>query len=86
MKTFTVFRPAVPTDSHNEDQRNDPDKPQFQGVIFDSGKCVLSWLTAVESISVYDSFDDMIRIHGHPEYGSYLVWDDGWVVKLGDLK
>lgn len=74
MKTFTVYRPQVPTDTHNEDQRNAPDEPQFQGVVFDSGKCVIQWLTAIRSVAVFDSLDDMIRIHGHPEYGTNIVW------------
>lgn len=74
MKTFTVYRPNVPTDTHNEDQRNAPDQPQFQGVIFDTGKCVVQWLTAVGGISVWDSYDDLIRVHGHPEYGTHIVW------------
>lgn len=75
MKTFTVYRPQVSTDTHNEDQRNAPDEPQFQGVIFDSGKCVIQWLTSVRSVAVFDSFEDMLRIHGHPEYGTNIVWN-----------
>ena len=74
MKTFTVYRPFVPEETHNEDQRNAPDEAQFQGVVFDSGKCVLQWLTSVKSVSVFDSFDDMMRIHGHPEYGTNIIW------------
>jgi hypothetical protein len=76
MKTFTVYRPNVPTDTHNLDQRNAPDQPQFQGVIFDTGKCVIQWLTVVGGISVWDSYDDMLRVHGHPEYGTYFVWNE----------
>ena len=26
--------------------------------------------------AVFDSFEGMMKIHGHPEYGSELVWDD----------
>lgn len=76
MRTFTVYRPNVPTDTHNEDQRNPPDQAQLQVVVFDSGKCVVNWMTAVASTSVFDSFVDFIKIHGHPEYGSYLIWND----------
>jgi hypothetical protein len=36
-----------------------------QGVQFDSGRCVLEWLTAVASMAVYQSIDDVIAIHGH---------------------
>jgi hypothetical protein len=36
-----------------------------QGVIFDSGKVALSWLTEHTSVAVYDSIRDVERIHGH---------------------
>jgi len=36
-----------------------------QGIQFDSGRCVIEWLTSVNSISVYQSIDDVIAIHGH---------------------
>jgi len=74
MKTFTAYRPLVP-ESHTADQKNAPDQPQFQGVVFDTGKCVIQWLTAIRSVSVFDTYGDLMRIHGHPEYGTYIVWD-----------
>lgn len=74
MRTFTAYRPNVPTDTHNEDQRNEPHMPQFQGVIFDTGRCAIQWLTAIKSVSVFESFEEMMRIHGHPEYGTYVVF------------
>jgi len=73
MRTFTVFRPNVP-ETHGVDRANEPDKPQFQGVVFDSGKCVIHWLTSSNSIAVFDSYDEMYRIHGHPEYGTIIKW------------
>ena len=74
MKLFTMYRRAVPTDTHDENQRNAPDEPQFQGVVFDDGRVAVRWLTAKRSVSVWDSVEDMLAIHGHPEYGSELVW------------
>lgn len=71
-----MYRRDVPTDTHNENQRNAPDEPQFEGVVFDDGKVVVHWLTAVKSISVWDSMDDLLKIHGHPEYDSELKWLD----------
>lgn len=76
MKRFVMYRRNVPTDTHNENQRNAPDEPQFEGVVFDDGKVVVHWLTAVKSISVWDSMDDLLKIHGHPEYDSELKWLD----------
>ena len=36
-----------------------------EGVIFATGKVVLSWLTKVSSLGVYDSIEDCLQIHGH---------------------
>ena len=75
MKTFIVFRTLDISDTHNENQCNDPSEPQFEGVVFADGKTVIHWLTKVGSVSVFDSFEDMMAIHGHPEYGTILKWD-----------
>jgi len=75
MKTFTMYRRSVPSDTHNSDQANPPSEPQFEGVVFSDGKVAVRWLTSKRSVSVWDSMDDMLVIHGHPEYGSELVWD-----------
>lgn len=76
MRRFTMFRRHVPTDTHDENQRNSPDAPQFEGVVFTDGATVLRWLTAKRSTSVWDSFEDAMVIHEHPEYGSEIVWHD----------
>ena len=76
IRRFTMYRRAVPTETHNEDQRGSPDAPQFEGVVFTDGSCAIRWCTAVRSTSVWASFDDMMRIHGHPEYGSVIEWHD----------
>jgi len=36
-----------------------------QGVVFDSGKVTLSWLTEHSSVAVYDSIEEVVAIHGH---------------------
>lgn len=76
MNRFTAYRPAITEDTHNEDQANAPDEPQFEGVVFTDGTCVIRWLTAIGSTSVWASFGDMLRIHGHPEYGTRFVFHD----------
>jgi len=58
-------------------QANPDDQPQYEGVVFSDGKCVIHWLTASRSISVFDSLEQMLQIHGHPEYGTEIVWHDG---------
>ena len=62
--------------THNENQRNAPNQPQFEGVMFSDGTVAVRWLTAKRSTSVWSSFQDMMDIHGHPEYGSELMWVD----------
>ena len=76
MKTFTMYRANVPTETHDENQQNPPSEPQFQGIVFDDGTVVIRWMTAMRSTSVWDSMHDMLAIHGHPEYGSKLVWEN----------
>lgn len=36
-----------------------------EGVIFENGKVVLSWLTGLTSIAIYDSILVLEQIHGH---------------------
>jgi hypothetical protein len=44
-----------------------------QGVRFTTDKCVLSWLTAVGSVAVYDSMAHVEAIHGHGG-ATRIVW------------
>jgi hypothetical protein len=76
MKRFTMYRQEVPDETHDENQKNPPDEPQFEGVVFSDGTVAIRWMTAKRSTSVWDSMEDMMAIHGHPEYGSVLEWHD----------
>ena len=77
MDRFTVYRPAIPDEApHNEFQANAPDEAQFEGVVFADGTCVIRWLTLAGSTSVWDSFTDMLNVHGHPEYGTRVIFHD----------
>ena len=73
MKTFIVFRPNAPA-THTADQKNPPNKPQFQGVVFNDGTVVVRWMTARPSTAVFASIADLFAIHGHPEYGTIIRW------------
>jgi hypothetical protein len=46
-----------------------------EGVRFSDGRCVLRWLTAVSSIAIYDSIEDLIAIHGH-KGKTILQWEE----------
>ena len=73
MKLFSMYRRSIP-EHHNTDQANPPDMPQFEGVIFSDGTVAIRWLTAKKSVSFWANFDDMLAVHGHPEYESEIVW------------
>ena len=36
-----------------------------EGIIFQNGKCALSWLTKYSSVAIYDSIKLVEAIHGH---------------------
>jgi hypothetical protein len=80
MKRFTVYRRGDLSETHNADQVNAPDRPQYEGCVFTDGTCVLRWLTASRSTSVWGSFDEMWKIHGHDDpnskHGTVIVWHD----------
>jgi len=78
-KTFTVYRTGDLSETHDENQRPaSPDTPAYWGVVFPDETCVLRWSGAVRSHSVWASFDDAMKVHGHPEprYGTKLVWNE----------
>lgn len=78
MQRFTAYRRNISErDTHNELQKNPDDMPQFEGVIFTDGTVAIRWLTACRSTSVWNSMEDMLNVHGHPEYGTYIAWHDG---------
>jgi hypothetical protein len=76
MNSFTMYRQDVPDETHPPGTKNAPDEPQFQGVQFDDGTVVIRWMTAFKSTTCWDSMEDMLAVHGHPEYGSVLVWNE----------
>lgn len=78
MNRFTVYRRNISErDTHNEQQKNPDHVPQYEGVIWSDGTVTIRWLTACRSTSVWHCLDDMLAIHGHPEYGTEIVWHDG---------
>lgn len=71
-----MYRHNVPMETHDGNQANPPTEPQFEGVVFSDGVVAVRWLTAKRSTSIWNSIDDMLSIHGHPEYDSELIWHD----------
>lgn len=71
-----MYRRGDLSATHNVNQVNPPEAPQFEGVVFGDGTTVVHWLTAARSTSVWESLEEMLMIHGHPEYDSELVWNE----------
>ena len=63
-------------ETHNDSQKNPESEPQFEGVVFSDGTCVLRWLTPLRSTSVWPDFNSAMGVHGHPEYGTRIVFYD----------
>jgi hypothetical protein len=77
MRRFRCYRPHPPTEYYEQGAANAPDEVQFEGVVFSDGTCAVRWLTQFRSHSIWSSWEDLERIHGHPEYGTVIEWLDG---------
>jgi len=75
MKRFKAWRDDMDNrETHNENQKNPESEAQYEGVIFSDGTCVLRWLTPLASTSVWPDFETAMGVHGHPEYGTRIVF------------
>lgn len=77
MRRFTVYRPAPPPEYLGQGVANPPGEPQFEGVMFTDGTVAVRWMTAYRSTSLWASLQDLLAVHGHPEYGTRIEWHDG---------
>lgn len=46
-----------------------------QGCQFENGKAVMRWVSETSSVAIYESIEDIIKIHGH-NGATRLVWVD----------
>lgn len=76
MRRFTAFRKNPPEKYLTGGYANAPDEPQYEGVVFSDGTCAVRWLTEHRSTSVWESYDELMAVHGHPEYGTVISWVD----------
>jgi hypothetical protein len=78
MRRFTLYRRDIEpgTERFPAQAYNDPATAQVEGVVFSDGRVACRWLTAFRSTVAWDSFADFEAIHGHPEYGTEIVWQD----------
>lgn len=76
MRRFIVYRPNPPENYVGKGLANEANEIQFEGVVFTDGTCVVRWRTEFKSHSVWNSFEDLYKVHGHPEYGTEIMFLD----------
>lgn len=81
METFTVYRTKA-REVVNEIEKsnyNQPDMPQFEGIVFHDGTVAIRWFTETRSTSVWSSMEDLKKVHiyAHPDYGTRIEWNSG---------
>ena len=82
MRTFKGYRPQPPEEYQGKGITNSGETPDYEGVIFSDDTVVLRCQTAYRSHSVWLSYADFYQVHGHPEYGTRIVFDDGFTAPL----
>ena len=92
MKRFTAYRRDIESrETHNANQRNANDEPQYEGVIWTDATVTLRWLTPLRSHSVWPDIESALGVHGHPEYGTWIEWHDApppqcWIDMCADCE
>lgn len=76
-RIFAGYRSNPPTEYTEKGITNGGMVPDYQGVIFSDGTVVVRWLTAFRSHSVWQDWNTFYQVHGHPEYGTRIVFNDG---------
>lgn len=69
-RTFKLYRAADGV-SYLE-----PTVSPLEGCLFSDGSLAVRWLTLNHSTAVWPSLNDFMAVHGHSDYGSYIIWDD----------
>lgn len=68
MRTFALIR-------HEDETGVSGVGKVAEGVEFENVRCVLSWLTSLRSLGIYENVEDIDAIHGHGGL-TEVVWDD----------
>lgn len=46
-----------------------------EGIQFSDGRCVIRWLTNVQSLAIYQNADEVEAVHGH-QGKTIILWQD----------
>jgi hypothetical protein len=79
-KIFAGYRPQPPAEYAEKGITNSGDSPDYEGVIFSDGTVVIRWRTKYRSTAIFASWDEFLQVHGHPEYGTRIVFqgEEDW--------
>lgn len=80
MLRFIVYRRGDLSETHSNGLQGPRDLPQYEGVVFTDGSVVIRWCTQFKSTSFWNSFDELMQVHGHlndSRYKTEVVWLDG---------
>jgi hypothetical protein len=81
-RTFTGYRPDPPEEYRDKGITNAGERADYEGAVFSDGTVVIRWLTEFRSHSVWASWNDFYQVHGHPEYGTTIIFGDGYEAPL----
>jgi hypothetical protein len=76
-RVFTGLRPQPPEEYRNKGITNAGAAADYEGCLFTDGTVVVRWLTQYRSHSVWTCWADFWHVHGHPEYGTRILFADG---------
>lgn len=74
-RLFRGYRPQPPAEYAEKGITNSGSEPDYEGIIFSDGTVAIRWLTQYRSTSIWVSWDDFYRVHGHPEYGTSIIFE-----------
>lgn len=78
MRNFQVYRPNQPEGREAQGLGNAPDEVAFEGTIFSDGTVAVRWLTQYGSTAHFNSLEDLLAVHGHPDYNSVITYSPEW--------
>jgi len=78
IRNFQVYRPNQPEGREEDGTGVAPGEVAFEGTIFSDGTVVVRWRTDFKSTSVFNTLDDLLAVHGHPEYGTVIKYSPSW--------
>lgn len=76
-RVFAGFRPDPPAEYIDKDITNGGHHPDYEGVVFSDGTVSVRWMTTYQSYSNWSDWTSFYLVHGHPEYGTQIVFADG---------